>query len=84
MPAYDSRELELYLLGTGTSSAVPSIGCLTSPDKGCYCCRSTLPSSTDPLGKYNVRRNTGAVLRVPSDEPGGRTRSLVIDVRSRA
>ncbi|KAM0752640.1 hypothetical protein T439DRAFT_323258 [Meredithblackwellia eburnea MCA 4105] len=32
----------LTLLGTGTSSALPSIHCLTSP-RGCYACRSTLP-----------------------------------------
>ncbi|KAL8276368.1 hypothetical protein RQP46_011213 [Phenoliferia psychrophenolica] len=74
-----SRELELYLLGTGTSSAVPSIGCLTSPTTGCYCCRSTLPSSTDPSGKYNIRRNTGAVLRIPAEVVGERTKSLLID-----
>ncbi|KAK4704860.1 hypothetical protein P7C70_g1345, partial [Phenoliferia sp. Uapishka_3] len=72
------QELELYLLGTGTSSAVPSIGCLTSVEKGCYCCRSTL-SPSDPDGKYNIRRNTGAVLRIPSEKAGGRTKSLVID-----
>lgn len=59
------KPLELYLLGTGTSSAVPSIGCLTSPTLGCFCCRSTLQPGADADGLRNVRRNTGAVLCVP-------------------
>lgn len=71
-------ELELLFLGTGTSSAIPSIGCLTSPD-GCYCCKSTLDLN-DPAGRKNIRKNTSAVLRIPSKEPGGRKKSLLIDV----
>lgn len=70
-------DLELILLGTGTSSAVPSVGCLTSPTTGCLCCRSTL--SPDAESIKNVRRNTSAVLRIP-DKDGGRTKSLLIDV----
>lgn len=73
-------DLELILLGTGTSSGLPAIGCLTSEKKGCLCCRSTL--TDDPEARKNVRRNTGGVLRIPSQEPGGRTKTLLIDVRS--
>ncbi|CEQ43162.1 SPOSA6832_05065, partial [Sporobolomyces salmonicolor] len=58
-----SAELSLVLLGTGTSSALPSIGCLTSPETGCWCCRSTL--TEDKQAKKNIRRNTSAVLRIP-------------------
>lgn len=68
--------LELLMLGTGTSSGLPSIGCLTS-DRGCYCCKSTL--TDDPEARKNLRRNTSAVLRIP-DKQGGRTKSLLIDV----
>lgn len=64
------------MLGTGTSSGLPSIGCLTS-DKGCYCCKSTLDTS-DPEARKNLRRNTSAVLRIPGKK-GGRTKSLLID-----
>ncbi|KAI5475166.1 hypothetical protein MNV49_001853 [Pseudohyphozyma bogoriensis] len=77
-----SQELELIVLGTGTSSGVPSIGCLTSPTTGCYTCRSTLslPSETDPHAKHNLRRNTSAVLRIPDNSgAGGRTKTLLID-----
>ncbi|MBW0532893.1 hypothetical protein O181_072608 [Austropuccinia psidii MF-1] len=49
--------LELLLLGTGTSSQVPSITCLTDPSgNGCDCCKST--------DKKNQRRNTSALLRI--------------------
>lgn len=76
MPA-SHPELELLMLGTGTSSGLPSIGCLTS-DKGCFCCRSTLDKD-DVEARKNLRRNTSAVLRIP-DKQGGRTKSLLIDV----
>jgi hypothetical protein len=55
--------------GTGTSGALPSIACLTSPEKGCKCCRSTL-DPTDPLGRKNVRRNTSAILRIRGQGEG--------------
>lgn len=51
--------LELILLGTGTSSCLPLIGCLTS-NLGCYSCKST---TSNQLSK-NVRRNTSAILRI--------------------
>jgi hypothetical protein len=36
---------EWIFLGTGTSSTVPSISCITDPKNGCLCCRSTLDAS---------------------------------------
>jgi len=67
-------ELELIVLGSGTSSALPTIGCLTSP-QGCLGCKS----SQTPEGAANVRKNTSALLRVPPKEAGGRKRSVLID-----
>ncbi|GAA5993462.1 hypothetical protein JCM10908_002202 [Rhodotorula pacifica] len=58
-----SREIDCLLLGTGTSGALPSVACLTSPETGCKCCRSTLDKS-DAMGQKNVRRNTSALLRI--------------------
>ncbi|SCZ92088.1 BZ3500_MvSof-1268-A1-R1_Chr5-3g08330 [Microbotryum saponariae] len=57
--------LEFHLLGTGTSSSVPSIHCLTSPTEGCHCCRSTLNAKEGTDEARNVRRNTSGLLRVP-------------------
>ncbi|GAA5898286.1 MBL fold metallo-hydrolase [Sporobolomyces salmoneus] len=79
------QDLSLLLLGTGTSSSLPSIGCLTNPVSGCWCCRSTLLKD-DP--KYateyrkNERRNISGMLRIPTPpQPGtGRTeRTVLID-----
>lgn len=76
------RSLEMLLLGTGTSSALPAIGCLTSAEKGCLCCRSTL-NPDDAAARKNVRRNTSAVLLIPDDaRPGARDKTLLIDVRA--
>ncbi|BGP58566.1 hypothetical protein JCM8202_002328 [Rhodotorula sphaerocarpa] len=61
------REIDCLFLGTGTSGALPSVACLTSPDTGCKCCRSTLDKQ-DPHGQKNVRRNSSAILRI-KDEP---------------
>ncbi|GAA5877593.1 hypothetical protein JCM3774_006127 [Rhodotorula dairenensis] len=58
-------EIDCVLLGTGTSGALPAVACLTSPDQGCHCCRSTLDDPVrNPLGLKNVRRNTSALLRI--------------------
>ncbi|GAA5982654.1 hypothetical protein JCM11641_002325 [Rhodosporidiobolus odoratus] len=61
------RNLDLLLLGTGTSSSIPLVGCLTSPETGCHCCRSTL-NPNDKDGQKNRRRNTSAVLRIKPDK----------------
>ncbi|TFK57638.1 hypothetical protein OE88DRAFT_1651482 [Heliocybe sulcata] len=68
--------VELVFLGTGTSSGLPHIDCLTAPPEAspCHTCLSTLK----PEGKKNIRRNTSAVLRVKGRD--GRKRTIVIDV----
>ncbi|GAA5846025.1 hypothetical protein JCM11251_007333 [Rhodosporidiobolus azoricus] len=67
--------LSLLLLGTGPSSALPYLPCITSPTPSlplsaggcCDACADTLPRSEGGSGRKskNVRGNTGAVLRVP-------------------
>ena len=58
------KETELIFLGTGTSGSIPLISCITAPsDKPqCKTCLSTLT----PAGKKNIRRNTSAIIRIPS------------------
>ncbi|KAF8305020.1 hypothetical protein DL93DRAFT_2089881 [Clavulina sp. PMI_390] len=60
--------LEFILHGSGTSSSVPNVSCLTSNRAPrCPTCWSTkLPS-----GKKNFRRNTGALIRLRRDEGEG-------------
>lgn len=55
--------IELLFLGTGASSSIPHLDCLTAPPnkKPCLTCLSTLT----PEGKKNIRRNTSAALRIP-------------------
>ncbi|POY72085.1 hypothetical protein BMF94_4892 [Rhodotorula taiwanensis] len=75
-----TREIDCLLLGTGTSGALPSVACLTSAERGCHCCRSTLEGSTDPLGRKNVRRNTSAVLRIrDSATQAAEEKTILID-----
>lgn len=76
---FPDEPVELIFLGTGTSSSLPHVDCLTAPPdaKPCKTCLSTLY----PDGKKNIRvrrarpcqndwltrhtqRNTSAVLRV--------------------
>lgn len=86
IPHFDSicarmDDLSLLLLGTGTSSCVPSVACLTANESskpGCYCCLSTT-DPTNPHGHRNIRRNTAALLSIPSQVVGERRRSLLID-----
>ncbi|KAI8995417.1 beta-lactamase-like protein [Trametes punicea] len=74
--AAEDGSIELIFLGTGTSSTLPHVDCLTAPPgaKQCRTCLSTLK----PEGKKNVRRNTSAVLRVPTRD--GELATIVIDV----
>lgn len=61
----------LTFLGTGTSSQVPVIGCLTNASLRCRVCPSAL--SPHAPGRRNRRRNTSAVLQLTN----GRT--ILID-----
>ncbi|BFZ57005.1 hypothetical protein PYCC9005_004055 [Savitreella phatthalungensis] len=60
MAAADVVVESMVFLGTGTSSQVPVIGCLTKPGSRCLVCPSSL--SSDLPGRRNRRRNTSAVL----------------------
>ncbi|KAF0429163.1 metallo-beta-lactamase family protein [Gigaspora margarita] len=64
---------EIIFLGTGTSSGVPTISCLTNPETKCKTCLSTLT----PEGEVNIRRNTSLLVRVNHED--GRVRNIVID-----
>ncbi|KAJ6470963.1 beta-lactamase-like protein, partial [Mycena sanguinolenta] len=67
--------IELIFLGTGTSSCLPHINCLTLPpgDKQCKTCLSAMT----PAGKNNIRRNTSAVVRMNAWD--GEKVTIVID-----
>lgn len=68
--------IELLFLGTGTSSSIPHLDCLTAPPdrEPCLTCLSTL----NPEGKKNIRRNTSAALRISGKD--GKKITVVIDV----
>ena len=51
-------------LGTGTSSQVPAIGCLTDPRSRCKICPSALHAST----QKNRRRNTSAFVELSNQK----------------
>ncbi|KAF6766506.1 beta-lactamase-like protein [Ephemerocybe angulata] len=76
-PETTSDDIDFIFLGTGTSSSLPHIECLTEPAESskppCRSCLSTL----HPEGKKNIRRNTGAVLRVKGKD--GNPVTIVID-----
>ncbi|KAH0590287.1 hypothetical protein H2248_000449 [Termitomyces sp. 'cryptogamus'] len=67
--------IELIFLGTGTSSSLPHVDCLTAPPeaKPCKTCLSTLT----PEGKKNIRRNTSVALRLSAKD--GRKVTVVVD-----
>ncbi|KAG8953228.1 hypothetical protein FRC04_002638 [Tulasnella sp. 424] len=50
---------EFIFNGTGTSTSIPSIQCLTNPNTTCKTC----PTTRTPQGKKNIRRNTSGILR---------------------
>ncbi|KAK7694291.1 hypothetical protein QCA50_001473 [Cerrena zonata] len=68
--------VEVIFLGTGTSSGLPNVHCLTAPpeDEQCRTCLSTL----QPEGKKNIRRNTSVAMRVRGND--GNKITVVIDV----
>lgn len=51
--------VEIIFLGTGTSSSIPTVACLTNPEKSCPVCLST----QTPEGIKNNRKNTSMVVR---------------------
>ncbi|KAG9290330.1 hypothetical protein G9A89_007061 [Geosiphon pyriformis] len=67
------RVKEIIFLGTGTSSGIPTVSCLTDPKEGCRTCLSTRTEK----GQVNLRRNTSLLIRV--ENPDGRLRNIVID-----
>ncbi|KAI6005123.1 beta-lactamase-like protein [Pisolithus orientalis] len=69
-------DIELIFLGTGSSSSVPHLDCLTAPSdrKPCKTCLSTLTQE----GKKNIRRNTSVVVRFTGKDQKKVT--VVIDV----
>ncbi|RPD63258.1 hypothetical protein L227DRAFT_573086 [Lentinus tigrinus ALCF2SS1-6] len=73
---HTDEPVELILLGTGTSSTLPHVDCLTRPPnvKQCRACTATLR----PEGRKNKRGNTSAVLRVRGRD--GEPKTIVIDV----
>ncbi|KAG8722383.1 hypothetical protein FRC08_002864 [Ceratobasidium sp. 394] len=74
-PVAPTPTIEFIFHGTGTSSSVPNISCLTADPITCETCGSTLT----PQGQKNKRRNTGGILRILRDgeQP---ERVIVIDV----
>lgn len=60
--------VEVIFLGTGTSSSVPTIACLTHPEKKCLVCLSSQTAE----GIKNNRKNTSVVVRYRKhDDPVG-------------
>ncbi|KAF7310573.1 Lactamase-B domain-containing protein [Mycena chlorophos] len=64
---------DIVFLGTGTSSSVPSIVCVTanaipgsSDEPPCRTCLAAIDGT--PEGKKNVRRNTSIVFRTPGKD----------------
>ncbi|KAJ7275455.1 beta-lactamase-like protein [Mycena haematopus] len=67
------QPVEVIFLGTGTSSSVPHIDCITahaipgsSERPPCRTCLSTIDGSTE--GQKNIRRNTSIVVRMPGKQ----------------
>ncbi|CAE6451772.1 unnamed protein product [Rhizoctonia solani] len=69
-----THSFELIFHGTGCSSGLPNITCLTSKPVTCETCEL----ATHPSGWKNKRRNTGAITRIRS--AAGSERIIVIDV----
>lgn len=73
-------KFELLLLGTGPSTPLPKIGCITS-SRGPFCepCKATLEKH-NPEAMKNQRMNTGAVLKIFHGQ-ASEFLTLLIDVR---
>ncbi|PHZ11701.1 uncharacterized protein RHIMIDRAFT_285188 [Rhizopus microsporus ATCC 52813] len=68
---------DIIFLGTGTSSSVPTVACLTDPAKSCSVCLSAMT----PEGHKNNRKNTSLIVRFRKhdDPPESRLRNVLID-----
>ncbi|TIC22842.1 hypothetical protein E3Q12_02405 [Wallemia mellicola] len=62
-------QFELMLLGTGTSSAVPILPCVTDPEQKCKTCLSD--------AKEDERGNTSAIVQVRAND--GNMKTILID-----
>ncbi|GAA6010385.1 hypothetical protein JCM11491_006298 [Sporobolomyces phaffii] len=71
-----NKPLSLLLLGTGASSAVPLVSCVTDLETACASCRDTTSQGAGAVSK-NKRGNTGAVLRIPQMD--GSEATILID-----
>ena len=67
-----AENFELIFLGTGTSSSLPQIQCVTAgpDDPVCQACLSSLT----PEGRKNARRNTSAAIRIK--DSGGQSKCV--------
>lgn len=74
-----SKLVELIVMGSGGSAAVPDITCVTDVEHGCEgCLRSRrLVETSDKSSERNTRGNTGAVVRIPQAD--GSHRVILID-----
>lgn len=68
-----AKPIELIFLGTGTSSSVPSIHCLTKKPPTCSVC-----IDATYINSKNRRRNTSAVILI-KDCSNDNLKTLVID-----
>jgi phosphoribosyl 1,2-cyclic phosphodiesterase len=66
MTTPESNSTEIILLGTGASSSVPHVECLTAlpGQRTCKTCHSALT----PQGKKNNRRNTSCAIRMTAKD----------------
>lgn len=75
-----NNDLEFIFLGTGASSSMPHLSCLTPSEnkneRPCRACLASIDGTSE--GRKNVRRNTSAAVRIV--DRGG-VRRCVISMR---
>ncbi|GAA5982649.1 hypothetical protein JCM11641_002323 [Rhodosporidiobolus odoratus] len=80
IPHKRTKPLSITILGSGGSAAVPDIACVTAPATGCACCLDTLSAAGGKGAKSpNNRGNSGAIISVPPEVPGGEAKTILID-----
>jgi phosphoribosyl 1,2-cyclic phosphodiesterase len=65
------KESKLIFMGTGTSSGIPLVSCLTKPEKTCKTCLDAIKPNSK-----NSRRNTSILLQKKVD---GEFKNVLID-----